>query len=121
MTPEDRAFIVESRAAVRDIVQGKDDRLLVIVGAFEEHTRSMKGSGIDDLLYVLVFVKKKKKKSPAGPCSVHDPTAALEYAKRLQEIRERFAEHLMIVMRSVNAVSVLKCSLISSAFFKGVL
>ena len=35
----------------------------------------------------------------AGPCSIHDPKAALEYAGRLKEARERLADDLLIVMR----------------------
>ncbi|SIR34784.1 3-deoxy-D-arabinoheptulosonate-7-phosphate synthase [Aeromonas sp. RU39B] len=35
-----------------------------------------------------------------GPCSVHDPVAALEYANRLQGLRERYAGSLCIVMRT---------------------
>jgi len=34
-----------------------------------------------------------------GPCSIHDPAAALEYAHRLREAAERYRERLMIVMR----------------------
>ena len=34
-----------------------------------------------------------------GPCSVHDPKAALDYAARLGELRDRYAEDLLIVMR----------------------
>ena len=34
-----------------------------------------------------------------GPCSIHDPVAALEYAKRLQAQREQYADTLEIVMR----------------------
>jgi 3-deoxy-7-phosphoheptulonate synthase len=34
-----------------------------------------------------------------GPCSVHDPAAALEYARRLTAIRARLADDLLIVMR----------------------
>ncbi len=34
-----------------------------------------------------------------GPCSIHDPEAALEYAARLAAVRERVAEDLLIVMR----------------------
>ena len=36
----------------------------------------------------------------AGPCSIHDPRAALEYAGRLREMAERYADHLIVVMRS---------------------
>src|SRR5580704_6729972 len=34
-----------------------------------------------------------------GPCSVHDPKAALDYAARLIELRDRYADDLLIVMR----------------------
>ena len=36
----------------------------------------------------------------SGPCSIHDPKAALEYAERLQKLAERYKDHLLIVMRS---------------------
>src|SRR5690606_38613633 len=34
-----------------------------------------------------------------GPCSIHDPRAALEYAARLAEQRDRLRDTLEIVMR----------------------
>ncbi len=34
-----------------------------------------------------------------GPCSIHDPAAALDYARRLVEQRHRYADTLEIVMR----------------------
>jgi 3-deoxy-7-phosphoheptulonate synthase len=34
-----------------------------------------------------------------GPCSIHDPSAAIEYAKRLVKEREHFKDTLEIVMR----------------------
>jgi 3-deoxy-7-phosphoheptulonate synthase len=34
-----------------------------------------------------------------GPCSIHDPAAALEYARRLREIARRLDEQLLVVMR----------------------
>lgn len=34
-----------------------------------------------------------------GPCSIHDPEAALAYAERLQGLRAQFAEKIFIVMR----------------------
>ena len=34
-----------------------------------------------------------------GPCSIHDPLAAVEYARRLKAARDRFAGTLEIVMR----------------------
>jgi 3-deoxy-7-phosphoheptulonate synthase len=36
----------------------------------------------------------------AGPCSIHDQKAALEYANRLQRLAARYADHLIVVMRS---------------------
>jgi 3-deoxy-7-phosphoheptulonate synthase len=45
-------------------------------------------TGADDRLAVVV-----------GPCSIHDPAAALDYAKRLVEIRERLSGSLEIIMR----------------------
>ncbi len=44
--------------------------------------------GTDDRLIVVV-----------GPCSIHDPQAALEYARRLAPLRERLIDRLEIVMR----------------------
>jgi len=44
--------------------------------------------GEDDRMLVIV-----------GPCSIHDPKAALEYAGRLKEVRARLADDLLIVMR----------------------
>ena len=34
-----------------------------------------------------------------GPCSIHDPVAALEYARKLREQREKYRDTLEIVMR----------------------
>jgi 3-deoxy-7-phosphoheptulonate synthase len=45
-------------------------------------------TGEDDRLVVI-----------AGPCSIHDPEAGLEYARRLAEVRERLSADLCIVMR----------------------
>lgn len=36
----------------------------------------------------------------AGPCSIHDTDAALEYATRLAPLAERYAGHLIVVMRT---------------------
>ena len=44
--------------------------------------------GQDDRLLVVI-----------GPCSIHDPAAALEYARRLQAVREPYQDTLEIVMR----------------------
>jgi 3-deoxy-7-phosphoheptulonate synthase len=44
--------------------------------------------GDDDRMLIIV-----------GPCSIHDPEAALEYAARLKGLRERLADDLLVVMR----------------------
>jgi len=44
--------------------------------------------GKDDRLLVVI-----------GPCSIHDPAAALEYARRLKPLRDKYANTLEIVMR----------------------
>jgi 3-deoxy-7-phosphoheptulonate synthase len=54
-----------ARQAVHDILHGKDDRLLVVI----------------------------------GPCSIHDPKAAMEYANRLKAVRDELADDLLIIMR----------------------
>ena len=45
-------------------------------------------AGTDDRLLVVI-----------GPCSIHDPMAALDYARRLAEQRKKYAGTLEIVMR----------------------
>ncbi len=57
-----------------------------VAGAREAATSIMNGS--DDRLLVVT-----------GPCSIHDPEAALGYASRLQPVRERLSADLEIVMR----------------------
>ena len=45
-------------------------------------------SGSDSRLMVVV-----------GPCSIHDPEAALEYAQRLLQLSQRVSDRLLLVMR----------------------
>jgi 3-deoxy-7-phosphoheptulonate synthase len=35
-----------------------------------------------------------------GPCSIHDPVTAMEYAERLKEVASRLSEDLCIIMRA---------------------
>ena len=35
-----------------------------------------------------------------GPCSIHDPGAALEYSKKLLKLKEKYSDNLLIVMRA---------------------
>ena len=63
-TPMEK-LVLSTRQSIRDILAGKDPRLLVVV----------------------------------GPCSIHDPAAAVEYARRLKPVREQYKDTLEIVMR----------------------
>ncbi|GHB20275.1 3-deoxy-7-phosphoheptulonate synthase [Salinicola rhizosphaerae] len=65
LSPVLDADIAAHRRAIQAILQGEDDRLLVVT----------------------------------GPCSVHDPQAALEYAERLAALNERVGDRLLLVMR----------------------
>jgi 3-deoxy-7-phosphoheptulonate synthase len=61
------------------------------VSAFVEQSRreiSAVVSGVDDRLLAIV-----------GPCSVHDPVAAVEYAARLKDISSEYSGRLIVVMR----------------------
>ena len=57
--------VLQGRATVRNILDGKDKRLFVVI----------------------------------GPCSIHDPKAANEYADRLKELSEKVKDTLYLVMR----------------------
>jgi 3-deoxy-7-phosphoheptulonate synthase len=59
------ALVHNTRRTVGEILQGRDDRLIAIV----------------------------------GPCSIHDPAAALEYARALKPVADRLAPDLLVVMR----------------------
>ena len=58
-------LVFKSRKEISDILHGRDDRLVVVV----------------------------------GPCSIHDPESALEYAKRLKSLEAKHCNQLKIVMR----------------------
>jgi 3-deoxy-7-phosphoheptulonate synthase len=60
-----QATVTAARGRLHDILHGRDDRLIVVI----------------------------------GPCSIHDPAAAMDYAHRLAEQGARFAGQLEIVMR----------------------
>ncbi|MGL4473190.1 MAG: 3-deoxy-7-phosphoheptulonate synthase AroG [Shewanella sp.] len=59
------ATVYSTRHAIAEILNGNDDRLLVVI----------------------------------GPCSIHDPKAALEYGQKLLALRQRYQDDLNIVMR----------------------
>ncbi len=57
------------------------------IAAARERVRAIL-RGEDDRLLVIV-----------GPCSIHDPDSALEYAARLREVADRLDSDLLLVMR----------------------
>jgi len=57
--------VAGGRRAIEAILDGRDRRLLVVV----------------------------------GPCSIHDPKAALDYAQHLRELADRVREQIVVVMR----------------------
>ena len=65
LTDAMRDLVLYSRSQIRDVLHGRDDRLLAIV----------------------------------GPCSIHDPKAAHDYATRLAELNRELGDRLLIVMR----------------------
>ena len=65
LSAESAARVADHRREVSDVLAGRDDRLLVVV----------------------------------GPCSVHDPAAALDYAGRLAVEAVDLADDLLVVMR----------------------
>lgn len=65
LTAKAAETVTQGRQAVRDILDRKDHRLMVVV----------------------------------GPCSIHDPIAAMDYARRLKDLAEKVSDTLLIVMR----------------------
>ena len=47
----------------------------------------------------IVHGRDKRLLAIIGPCSIHDPKAALEYARRLLPLRQKYEKELLIVMR----------------------
>ena len=64
-----------------------DTPVETLVGSTRNHVRRIL-NGDDDRLLVIV-----------GPCSIHDPAAALEYARKLKAERDKHAADLEVVMR----------------------
>lgn len=76
-TPQELIAELPLDARVTDVVERGRDEVRAIM------------DGVDDRLLVIV-----------GPCSIHDPKAGLEYARRLVSQAEKHKEDLLIVMRT---------------------
>ena len=62
---EGSEFVSAAREQIKNIIKGKDQRLMVVV----------------------------------GPCSIHDPKAAIEYGERLSKLAKQVSDQLLIIMR----------------------
>lgn len=66
LTEKSRETVLKGRDDACKILNGEDDRLIIVV----------------------------------GPCSIHDPVAALDYASRLEKAAEKYSGELLLVMRA---------------------
>jgi 3-deoxy-7-phosphoheptulonate synthase len=57
--------VIYSRDIIKNIIEGRDNRLLAVI----------------------------------GPCSIHDPKAAIDYAARLKTLADEISEQIYVVMR----------------------
>ena len=65
ISEEASSLVADTREAIVDVLNGRDPRLVVVV----------------------------------GPCSIHDPAAALEYAGRLKLLTDRYTDALIPILR----------------------
>lgn len=63
---ENKEFVEESKNTIRSIMNGNDQRKLIIL----------------------------------GPCSIHNPHEAIEYAKKVKELQEKVKDKYFLVMRT---------------------
>ncbi len=52
-----------------------------------------------DGIHEVLHEKDDRLVAVVGPCSIHDPEAAMEYAGRLVEMQQKFKDQLLVVMR----------------------
>ena len=76
ITPND---VIEAHPLTEEIAQ-------LVYGTRNEISQVLHGK--DDRLIVI-----------CGPCSIHDPKSALEYAQLLKEARDSFDSNLLVIMR----------------------
>jgi 3-deoxy-7-phosphoheptulonate synthase len=65
LSDEGSEFVATTREHIKNILHGRDPRLMVVL----------------------------------GPCSIHDPNSAIDYAKRLAKLSEKVSDHLFPIMR----------------------
>jgi 3-deoxy-7-phosphoheptulonate synthase len=65
LSDEGSEFVTATREHIKNILHGRDPRLMVVL----------------------------------GPCSIHDPASAIDYAKRLANLSQKVSDHLFLIMR----------------------
>ncbi len=85
-----RAFAVEALPTPADLLALHPCPADLATG-IDQHRQQVRQilSGEDDRLLVVI-----------GPCSIHDPLAALDYARRLAALAHDYRDRLQIVMRT---------------------
>ena len=85
-----RAFAVEALPTPADLL-AQHPCPTEMAEKIEAHRHQVRQilSGADDRLLVVI-----------GPCSIHDPLAALDYAKRLARLAAEYQDSLLVVMRT---------------------
>ncbi|MGY3901392.1 3-deoxy-7-phosphoheptulonate synthase [Aeromonas lusitana] len=85
-----RAFAVEALPTPADLL-AQHPCPIDMAEQIEAHRHQVRQifSGDDDRLLVVI-----------GPCSIHDPLAALDYGKRLAKLAVEYQDRLLIVMRT---------------------
>lgn len=70
--------------------------------ALTEKSRQTVLSGRDEAVAIVKGTDTEKERLMVviGPCSIHDPEMALDYCDRLMKLKEKYADDLLIVMRS---------------------
>ena len=65
ITEQVSTLVARTRQEIADVLHGRDDRLLAVI----------------------------------GPCSIHDPVAGVDYARRLAAVARRLRDEVVVVMR----------------------
>jgi len=53
-----------------------------------------------NIIQNILVNKDKRLMVITGPCSLHDPKAALEYAEKLKQLQDKFGDTILIIMRT---------------------
>jgi len=57
-------------------------------------------SGTRSAIADIIHGRSRRLLAIVGPCSIHDPDAALKYAEKLKKIADKVSDHVLVVMRA---------------------